>query len=60
MTTKPQPASHVSAPSTWRYEEGRLTVRHLGETISLGRYATWEHAEKAAAAYFRKHGGRQQ
>lgn len=37
--------------SSWRYEEGVLTIRHLDQKISLGRYATREYAAKAAAAY---------
>ena len=45
--------------STWLFEDGRLTVQHLGATISLGRYATREFAARAAAVYFDKHGGRQ-
>ena len=43
--------------STWSFEEGRLTVYHLGKTVSLGRYATHDLAAKAAAVYFAKHGG---
>ena len=57
MTMKMRPASDMSAASTWRFEEGRLTVYHLGEEVSLGRYATREHAARAAAAYFKEHGG---
>jgi hypothetical protein len=60
MTTDRRPAKCVRARSTWRYEEGRLTVYHLGKTIPLGRYATREHAAKAAAVYFGEHGGQQQ
>ena len=52
MTTMKKPAS------TWSFNEGTLTVHHSGKTLSLGRYATHEFAEKAAAAYFAKHGGR--
>jgi hypothetical protein len=44
--------------STWSFDQGTLTVHHLGKTVSLGRYATREFAAKAAAAYFAKHGGR--
>jgi len=44
--------------STWLFEDGILTVPHLGKTVSLGRYATREFADKAAAAYFPKHSGR--
>jgi hypothetical protein len=44
--------------SSWSFEEGRLTVNHLGKTVSLGRYATHEHAAKAAALYFAKHDGK--
>jgi hypothetical protein len=51
MTTMEKPAS------TWSFDEGTLTVHHLGKTVSLGRYATHEFAAKAAAAYFAKHGG---
>lgn len=52
MTATGKPAS------TWSFEQGRLTVQHLGKTVSLGRYATHELAGKAAALYFAKHGGR--
>jgi hypothetical protein len=41
--------------STWSFDRGTLTVHHLGETVSLGRYATHEFAAKAAAVYFAKH-----
>jgi hypothetical protein len=44
--------------STWSFDQGSLTVHHLGKTVSLGRYATHEFAAKAAAVYFAKHGGR--
>jgi hypothetical protein len=44
--------------STWSFDQGTLFVQHLGETISLGRYATPEFAAKAAAAYFAKHQAR--
>jgi hypothetical protein len=44
--------------STWSFEEGSLTIHHLGKTVSLGRYATHELAAKAAALYFAKHDGR--
>jgi hypothetical protein len=50
MTTMEKPAS------TWSFDQGTLTVRHLGKTVSLGRYATYEFAAKAAAVYFAKHG----
>jgi len=43
--------------SSWRFEEGELTVRHDGRTVALGRYATREWAAKAAAAYFAKQAG---
>jgi hypothetical protein len=43
--------------STWSFDQGTLTVRHLGETVSLGGYATHEFAAKAAAVYFAKHSG---
>ena len=45
-------------PPTWSFDQGTLTVHHLGKTVSLGRYATHEFAAKAAAEYFAKHGGR--
>ena len=41
--------------ATWSFDHGRLTVHHLGKTVSLGRYATHEFAAKAAAVYFAKH-----
>jgi hypothetical protein len=44
--------------STWIYDEGVLVIHHLGKEISLGKYATHDHAAKAAAAYFAAHGGR--
>jgi hypothetical protein len=44
--------------STWSFEEGSLTIRHLGKTVSLGRYATRDLAAKAAALYFAKHDGK--
>ena len=40
--------------STWAFEEGTLSVQHLGKTVSLGRYATRELAAKAAALYLAK------
>jgi hypothetical protein len=40
---------------TWAFEEGVLTVDHLGATVSLGRYATREFASKAAALYIAEH-----
>ena len=43
---------------TWSFDHGTLTVHHLGETVSLGRYATHEFAAKAAAVYFAKHKAR--
>ena len=43
--------------STWSFDQGTLTVHHLGKTVSLGGYATHEFAAKAAAVYFAKHGG---
>jgi hypothetical protein len=43
--------------STWSFDQGTLTVHHLGKTVSLGGYATQEFAAKAAAVYFAKHGG---
>jgi hypothetical protein len=52
-----QTASEKKPTSTWRYDEGILIVRHLGVRVSLGRYATRDHAAKAAAAYFANHGG---
>jgi hypothetical protein len=60
MTTRPKPPATDKRPaSSWRYEEGILIVRHRGEKISLGRFATRDHAAKAAAVYFAKHGGQQ-
>ena len=44
--------------STWTFEDGKLTVHHLGREVSLGRYANRDFAANAAAAYFEKHGGR--
>ena len=41
--------------STWSFDQGTLTVHHLGKTVSLGRYATHEFAAKAAAVYFAEH-----
>lgn len=52
-----QMATTKQSTSTWRYDEGILTIRHLGERVSLGRYATRDDAAKAAAAYFAYHGG---
>ena len=43
--------------STWSFDQGILTVDHLGKTVSLGGYATHEFAAKAAAVYFAEHGG---
>jgi hypothetical protein len=43
--------------TSWRFEEGELTVRHDGRTVALGRYATREWAAKAAAVYFAKRAG---
>jgi len=51
MTNPKQPAF------TWAFEEGRLTVKHLGKTVSLGRYADRALAAKAAARYLAEHGG---
>jgi hypothetical protein len=44
--------------STWSFDQGTLTVHHLGKTVSLGRYATQEFAAKAAAVYFAEHQAR--
>ncbi|HUZ73682.1 MAG TPA: hypothetical protein VMU87_11905 [Stellaceae bacterium] len=52
MNSSPKPSS------SWSFEEGSLTIHHLGRTVSLGRYATHELAAKAAALYFAKHDGR--
>jgi len=41
--------------STWSFEEGTLTIHHLGKTVSLGRYASREFAAKAAALYIAQH-----
>jgi hypothetical protein len=43
------------AASTWSFDQGTLTVHHLGTTVSLGRYATHEFAAKGAAVYFAKY-----
>jgi hypothetical protein len=40
---------------TWAFEEGLLTIDHLGTVISLGRYASREFAAKAAARYIALH-----
>jgi hypothetical protein len=48
------PASRKPA-WTWAFEEGVLTVDHLGATVSLGRYATRAFAAKAAALYIAAH-----
>ena len=40
---------------TWTFEEGILTVDHLGAKVSLGRYASHEFAARAAALYIAKH-----
>jgi hypothetical protein len=40
---------------TWAFEEGVLTVDHLGAVVSLGRYANRDYAAKAAALYIAKH-----
>jgi hypothetical protein len=48
-------SNSTTPSSTWSFEEGSLTVHHLGKTVSLGRYATRELAAKAAALYFAKH-----
>jgi len=50
--------SSMKPSSTWSFEEGSLTIHHLGKTVSLGRYANREFAAKAAARYFAKRGGR--
>jgi hypothetical protein len=42
---------------TWAFEEGRLTVTHLGKKVPLGRYADRTLAAKAAARYLAEHGG---
>jgi hypothetical protein len=44
--------------STWSFDQGTLTVHHLGKTVSLGRYTTREFAAKAAAVYCAKHQAR--
>jgi hypothetical protein len=51
MTGSKQPAF------TWAFEEGRLTVTHLGKKVPLGRYADRALAAKAAARYLAEHGG---
>jgi hypothetical protein len=40
---------------TWAFEEGLLTIDHLGTVISLGRYASRKFAAKAAARYIALH-----
>jgi len=55
MSNSTRPSS-TRPSSTWSFEEGSLTINHLGKSVSLGRYATREHAAKAAALYFAKHG----
>jgi hypothetical protein len=47
-----QVTSEGKPDPTWRYDEGVLTVWYLGQKVGLGRYATREHAARAAAAYF--------
>lgn len=54
-TTGPKAPASRKAAWTWAFEEGVLTVDHLGATVSLGRYATHEFAAKAAALYIAKH-----
>jgi hypothetical protein len=54
---KMRPASDVRTASTWRIEEGRLTIYHLGEKISLGRLPTRERAAGAATVSFKEDGG---
>jgi hypothetical protein len=51
-------SNSMKPTSSWSFEEGRLTVQHLGKTVSLGRYATHELAAKAAALYLAKHDGK--
>jgi hypothetical protein len=51
-------SNSLKPASSWSFEEGRLTVNHLGKTVSLGRYATHDLAAKAAAVYFAKHDGK--
>jgi hypothetical protein len=41
-------------PASWSFEEGVLSVQDSGTTVSLGRYATYELAAKAAALYLAK------
>ncbi len=48
------PVSHKPA-WTWAFEEGVLTIDHLGATVSLGRYASRAFAAKAAALYIAEH-----
>jgi hypothetical protein len=40
---------------TWAFEEGLLTIDHLGTIVSLGPYASREFAAKAAARYIAMH-----
>jgi hypothetical protein len=51
-------SNSMKPASTWSFEEGTLTVHHLGKTVSLGRYATHDLAAKAAARYFAQHDGK--
>lgn len=57
MTKANAPKKSKAPQSTWTFSEGVLTVRHAGETVSLGRYASREWAAKAAAAYFARQRG---
>ena len=43
--------------STWRFDQGVLTVTRQGETVSLGRYATHALAARTAALYIALHDG---
>ena len=54
-TTGPEAPASQQPGWTWEFEDGVLTVDHLGATVSLGRYATREYAASAAALYIAKH-----
>jgi len=45
-------AKYTAAASTWSFDQGTLTVHHLGKTVSLGGYATHEFAAKVDVAKF--------
>jgi hypothetical protein len=55
MIKDQKPSTEDTQTSNWSFEDGVLSVNHLGKTISLGRYATPEHAAKAAEKYIAGH-----